>query len=519
MRNSLTRVLLGSTLLVASLGAYAALKEARTPPGAATTSVYRSFDVQSYWNTPVTNAPLDPNSNGMIDYFKADSTTPYVHLAGTTSDGGWGDPIYWAKPTDPVYNVIRTGYSLPPEFKFLRIPASARAANTADSEMAIFDLEAGGVYKLHHASYNSSNNTWSAGGGSYYYLGSNGLAGELAESDDRRNRGHRGVPPAVHAVRWDEIVAGRIDHALKIALNTPSTSNVWPMLGSDGDSTDPNAIPQGARLRIKPSVDLASLNLPPAARTIATALQRYGAFVGDSSGGPTSLKVENTVMEGRGWLWNGVLAADSLKSIPLTSFEVLKLGYRPSLTSPLPEPTPNPVPEPTPTPVPEPTPNPEPAPSPGPTTGQVKVSSAADAFVRSDRPTDNYGTRQRVRAAASPTTIGLVKFNVPALSGNVSKAVLRLYAVRENSVFDVRLASTSAWSENTVSWSTAPAVGSPVAVSSPVPAVGWIELDVTSAVQGTGTYSFAVTSRAWAAAASREASDPSTAPRLVVSTN
>ena len=221
MRNSFTRILLGTTLLVASLGAYATLKDARSPSGAPSTTVFRPFDVQSYWNQPVATMPVDPNSSGMIDYFQADSATPYVHLAGTTSDGGWGDPIYWAKSTDPVYNVIRTGYSLPPEFESLRIPAAARAANTADAEMAIYDLEAGGVYKLHHASYNSSNNTWSAGGGSYYYLGSNGLAGKLPESNDPRNRGHRGVPPALHAVRWDEIVAGRIDHVLKIALNTP----------------------------------------------------------------------------------------------------------------------------------------------------------------------------------------------------------------------------------------------------------------------------------------------------------
>ena len=515
MRNSLTRFILGSTLLVASFGAHAALKDARTPAGAASTTVYRSFDVQSYWNTTMASAPLDPNSSGMINYLKTDSSTSYLQLVGTSADGGWGEPIYWAKPTDPVYNVISTGFSLAPEMKSVRIPATARVASTTDSQMTVYDLEKGGVYKLQHASYNASNNTWSAGAGAYYYLGSNGLAGKLAESNEPRNQGHRGVPPGVHAVRWDEIVAGRIDHALKIALNTPSTSHVWPMLGSDGKSTDPNAIPQGARLRIKPSVDLASLSLSPAARTIATALQRYGALVGDSSGGPSALKVENTVMEGRGWLWNGVLAADSLKSIPLTSFEVIKLGYKPSLTSPLPEPTPTPVPEPTPTPVPEPTPTP----GPEPTKGQIKVLSAADAFVRSDRPTDNYGTRQRVRAAASPTTIGFVKFNVPTLSGNVSKVVLRLYAERENSVFDIRLASTSAWSEKTVTWNTAPTVGSPVAVSSPVSAVGWKELDVTSVVQGAGTYSLAVTSRAWAVAASREASDPTTAPQLVVSTN
>jgi hypothetical protein len=39
------------------------------------------------------------------------------------------------------------------------------------------------------------------------------------------------------------------------------------------------------------------------------------------------IKVENTVAEGRGWLWKGVLSSAALSKIPLSSFEVVKLGY------------------------------------------------------------------------------------------------------------------------------------------------------------------------------------------------
>ena len=41
------------------------------------------------------------------------------------------------------------------------------------------------------------------------------------------------------------------------------------------------------------------------------------------------LKVENVVAEGRGWLWKGVLSATSLSKIPLSSYEVVQLGYVP----------------------------------------------------------------------------------------------------------------------------------------------------------------------------------------------
>jgi hypothetical protein len=40
-----------------------------------------------------------------------------------------------------------------------------------------------------------------------------------------------------------------------------------------------------------------------------------------------SLKVENTVAQGRGWLWKDVLSVDSLESIPLNDYEFIRLGW------------------------------------------------------------------------------------------------------------------------------------------------------------------------------------------------
>ena len=58
-------------------------------------------------------------------------------------------------------------------------------------------------------------------------------------------------------------------------------------------------------------------------------VERYGAVIGDQSGGPATLKLENTTAEGRGQLWNGVLGADSLKAIPLGDFQVIRPGWQP----------------------------------------------------------------------------------------------------------------------------------------------------------------------------------------------
>ena len=82
-----------------------------------------------------------------------------------------------------------------------------------------------------------------------------------------------------------------------------------------------------AIIRIKASVDLTGLGLSRAALIVATALQTYGAVIGDQTSGPVELKVENVVAEGRGWLWKGVLSATSLSKIPLSSYEIVTLGF------------------------------------------------------------------------------------------------------------------------------------------------------------------------------------------------
>ena len=105
-------------------------------------------------------------------------------------------------------------------------------------------------------------------------------------------------------VRLDEVAAGQIDHVVKIASG-PETSrrSAFPMVGSDGQSRKAAAPPQGLRLRIKPSVDLAALDLAPQALVIARALQEYGLYIGDSAG-TTALKLEDTRLEGRGERWS-----------------------------------------------------------------------------------------------------------------------------------------------------------------------------------------------------------------------
>jgi hypothetical protein len=290
---------------------------------------YRAFSRSSYWNTPLpTDAPVARNSDAIIAWLKRTNDPNYIKLSGTNSSGKWGMPIYWAKRGDPTWDVANScSLKQPREFNKVRIPAGAAPDPTSDAAMTVFDRARGVVYGFHKAHFDAQMRRWKACGGTVYYLSSLGLDGRLRQSDQRRNFGHRGFPPPTWAVRLDEIKAGSIDHVLKIAVDTTGCDHVFPAVGDECGTRATHAPPEGTRIRIKASVDLRRLHLSRAAMVIATALQRYGAVIGDQSGNGPVLKLENTVAEGRGQRWKGRLTTNALADIPLNLFQVIKLGY------------------------------------------------------------------------------------------------------------------------------------------------------------------------------------------------
>jgi hypothetical protein len=296
---------------------------------------YRAFEPNSWWNTPLpASTPLDPAAGQILDYLRSakSSGRGCLTLAGAGTSP-WGTPIYWAGPGDPVYDVQGIANGRPPELGSLRIPKSAEPANNSDGTMIVYDRRKGYVAALTDAQYDASSDTWTATGGTVTYLDSNGLNVNTGLSDDPRNIGtHRGNNGATMAASWDQVQAGAIQHVLKVAVGPELADRfVFPMVGSDGKykGSDPKVPPQGLRLRIKASVDLSALQLPPEALVIAQALQQYGFYIGDSAGA-TALKLENTAAEGRGQLWH--LSTNSLCGLPFKPqyWDVVAEGYDPT---------------------------------------------------------------------------------------------------------------------------------------------------------------------------------------------
>ncbi len=77
-----------------------------------------------------------------------------------------------------------------------------------------------------------------------------------------------------------ELRSGRIDHALALAIPR-ARAGVWalPATGTDGAEASGSAIPEGARFRLDPDLDIDRLDLPPMTEMMARAAQRYGIVV------------------------------------------------------------------------------------------------------------------------------------------------------------------------------------------------------------------------------------------------
>jgi acid phosphatase type 7 len=130
--------------------------------------------------------------------------------------------------------------------------------------------------------------------------------------------------------------------------------------------------------------------------------------------------------------------------------------------------------------------------------------------------------------SASPQYRTFLKFTVSDRAGSVQRAVLRLYVIDGSTDGGAVYAvspnyrySNVPWTETGLTRANEPLVtGSPVAYIGSVSATTFVDLDVTSAVPGNGTYSFAIVQSGSDATVyrSRQGSLPEERPRLIVVT-
>jgi hypothetical protein len=137
------------------------------------------------------------------------------------------------------------------------------------------------------------------------------------------------LPVVAGTMLISELQAGVIPHALAIAVPF-ARADVFssPAQRTDGTSSDGNAIPEGARFRIDPTVNLDAIDMPPVTRMMAKAAQRYGMIVRDQTSHALGFFAEDPSPTGSdpySTLFGGMYPTDLFASFPWDHVQLLKM--------------------------------------------------------------------------------------------------------------------------------------------------------------------------------------------------
>ncbi len=119
------------------------------------------------------------------------------------------------------------------------------------------------------------------------------------------------------------------------------------------------------------------------------------------------------------------------------------------------------------------------------------LEPGADAHVDSANPTTNYGLEPTLLIDGAPDTYeAVLRFDVPTLTAPLQRALLRLYVTDPSPDGPAVHVTTNEWTEEGVTWESRPAPAGGAVANAGAVAIGWLELDVTSAIAGEGEISF-----------------------------
>jgi hypothetical protein len=143
-----------------------------------------------------------------------------------------------------------------------------------------------------------------------FNLSSNALRPDTWTSADAA-----GLPILPGLVRYDEVAAGVINHALRFTVDETQNGFIHPATHQAGVS-NPSDPPMGLRLRLKATFDLSHFH--GESRVILTALKKYGMYVADNG---SSWFISGST-DSR---WNDT-DLDQLKTVPGSAFEAVQTG-------------------------------------------------------------------------------------------------------------------------------------------------------------------------------------------------
>jgi hypothetical protein len=269
------------------------------------------FPADNPWNRRVDADPLRADSDAIIATIQSIGGTRLHPDFGENPDYGIPYVVVGAdQPEVPIDYQAYGDESDPGPFP-VPLDAPVEGGDGASGDRHVLVVRSGTceLFELYRAF--RSGGGWAADSGARFDLTSNDLRPLGWTSADAA-----GLPILPGLVRYDEVAAGSIDHAIRITFARTQDGYILPATHAASNRSDPTLPPMGLRLRLKSSFDVDSLT--GQARVIAVAMQRYGVIVADN---------------GSNWYFQGAPSSawddddlGQLKSVSGDWFEVVDTG-------------------------------------------------------------------------------------------------------------------------------------------------------------------------------------------------
>lgn len=239
------------------------------------------FPSDNAWNKDISGDPVDPYSSQIIANFSSSPMhadfgsglwenapigIPFVVVCG---DQVKSNVTFRANDYDDNYgDESDTGpYAIP-------LSAPIEGNGSGDAHVIAVDKDNDILYELYNASVNGDH--WEASSGAIFDLKSNQLRNAGWTSADAA-----GLPIFPGLVRYDEILKGTIDHAIRFTLNKSHVQAAYiaPARHKVNGTGGQYGLPFGARIRLKSNFDISSY--PAHLQIILTAMKKYGLMLAD----------------------------------------------------------------------------------------------------------------------------------------------------------------------------------------------------------------------------------------------
>jgi hypothetical protein len=276
-------------------------------PGSGVAADAASLDDQRAWNQDVSKAPVDPHSDAIIDSLGGDLHPDFG------SPRQYGIPYKVVGKGAKRVKVRFTAYGDESDHGKYRVPLNAPveggAGSDGDRHVVVYDKARCLLYELARGFPDKRRHRWDADVGVIWDLRSAGLRTDGFTSADAA-----GLPIFPGLVRYEEVAAGHIDHAIRVTFDTTRDGWIHPASHCAGSTQSADAPPMGMRFRLKSNYDTSGFT--GQGRAIADALKRYGLINADN---------------GSNWYFQGSSdprwdddSLNQLKSIPGSAFEVVR---------------------------------------------------------------------------------------------------------------------------------------------------------------------------------------------------